>query len=196
MSGNLTHVEHLVSRDQRRTNKGHKGGVFWLTGLSASGKSTLAMRTEEALLKAGLHAYVLDGDNVRKALCSDLAFSEEDRKENIRRVADVAALMADAGLVVIAAFISPFAEDRKKAREKYPEHFNEIYVKADLATCEERDPKGLYKKARAGEIDDFTGIDSPYEEPLSPDLTIDTQSDDVDSSVRTLFEFIKNKVAL
>ena len=139
---------------------------------------------------------MLDGDNVRHGLNADLGFSPEDRAENIRRVGEVAALMADAGLIVITAFISPYKADRDRARVAAPSHFHEIYVRADLATCEGRDPKGLYKKARAGEIREFTGIDSPYEAPENPEITVDTQSSDVETCVEQVLNYIENHVAL
>lgn len=193
---NLTPVEHLISRKERVANKGHRGGVFWFTGLSASGKSTLAMRAEEILQEKDLHPYVLDGDNIRRGLCADLEFSDQDRTENIRRVSEVAALMADAGLIVIAAFISPFEEDRAKARARCGDMFHEVYIKADLETCEDRDPKGLYKKVRSGEIQNFTGVDSPYEEPSFPDLVLDTQNDNIEASVEQLVNYIEQKVRI
>ncbi len=191
---NLTKVNHLVSKQDRTSNKDHRGGIFWLTGLSASGKSTLAMRAEAALQEKGLHAYVLDGDNVRCGLCRDLSFSDEDREENIRRVSEVAALMADAGLIVISAFISPFKLGRENARAVSSAPFHEVYIKADIETCERRDPKGLYKKARAGEIKNFTGIDSPYEVPETPDLVLDTENQDIEQSVQALIEYIESEV--
>ena len=144
----------------------------------------------------GYYTYVLDGDNVRHGLCKDLGFSPEDRAENIRRIGEVAALMADAGLIVISAFISPYQEDRNRARAAAPDVFNEIYVSADLATCEDRDPKGLYKKARAGEIAEFTGIDSPYEAPSNPEMVVDTQNNDIDTCVEQVIKYVEERVAL
>jgi bifunctional enzyme CysN/CysC len=149
--------------------------IVWLTGLSAAGKSTLAMVIDQKLHALGCHTYVLDGDNLRRGLCNDLGFTHEDRVENIRRVAEVARLMVDAGLIVIVAFISPFASDRKMARELVGEdEFFEVFVDAPLALAEQRDPKGLYRMARSGNLANFTGIDSPYEAPANPDLRIDT----------------------
>ncbi len=171
---NITKVAHAVSRTERAAKNAHNGAVIWLTGLSGSGKSTLAMALERALHEQGKQAYVLDGDNVRFGLNSDLGFSPEDRTENIRRIGEVANLMANAGLICITAFISPYREDRDRARQAAKELFCEVYVKADVAVCEERDPKGLYKKARAGEIPEFTGISAPYEAPEEPDLVVDT----------------------
>ncbi|MFV2082496.1 MAG: adenylyl-sulfate kinase [bacterium] len=165
----------MISRDDRDRRLGHGSAVIWITGLSGSGKTSIAHGVEAALAERGVHSYVLDGDNIRQGLCSDLGFSDEDREENIRRIGELSRLFVDAGLVVIAAFISPFRRDRDRARALFGEReFFEIYLKCDLATCEERDPKGLYRKARAGEIKDFTGISSPYEEPLEPELTLDT----------------------
>ncbi|AGH98778.1 adenylyl-sulfate kinase [Micavibrio aeruginosavorus] len=188
---NLHTVHGLVTAAERTTRMGHRGGVFWLTGLSGAGKSTLAMRVERALFDRGFATYVLDGDNVRGGLTADLGFSPADRSENNRRVAAVAGLMADAGLVVLSAFISPFRADRARARGFVPAGaFHEIYVRADLATCELRDPKGLYKKARIGQIADFTGIDSPYEEPENPDMVVDTQTHDIDHCVRMIVDYV------
>lgn len=193
---NLYTVDHLLDRTGRARLKGHQGGVFWFTGLSGAGKSTLAMAVERALFEKGYHTYVLDGDNVRHGLNADLGFSPEDRAENIRRVGEVAALMADAGEIVVTAFISPYRSDRERARQAASGIFHEIYVKADLATCEKRDPKGLYKKARAGKILDFTGIDSPYEFPENPDMVVDTQAYDPDVCVRQIVRYIEETVAL
>ena len=187
---NIHAVDHLLTAVARGARNGHKGAVIWLTGLSGSGKSTLAMRVENLLFTRGLQTYVLDGDNVRKGLCADLGFSPEHRMENIRRVGHVAALMADAGLVTITAFISPYRADRRRARDAAGDKFHEIYVKADLETCERRDPKGLYKKARKGEIKDFTGISSPYEAPEYADLTVDTAVHGIDSCVEMIVEYI------
>ncbi|MDE1151682.1 MAG: adenylyl-sulfate kinase [Micavibrio sp.] len=187
---NLYTVDHLLTAGARTVRNGHKGLVIWLTGLSGAGKSTLAMRVEHALFSKGMQTYVLDGDNVRRGLCKDLGFSPEARAENIRRVGELAALMADAGLVTITAFISPYIADRQKAREAAGENFHEIYVKADLATCEKRDPKGLYKKARSGELKEFTGVSSPYEAPLQPDLTVDTAAQGIDACVEEIVNYI------
>ncbi len=195
-SDNIYHVDHLMSHASRAQNKGHQGGVFWFTGLSGAGKSTTAMAVEKALFDKGYHTYVLDGDNVRHGLNADLGFSPEDRAENIRRVGHVAGLMADAGLIVITAFISPYQDDRDRARTAAPDAFHEIYVKADLETCEKRDPKGLYKKARAGEISDFTGIDSPYEHPVNPELVVDTEINDVETCVQQVLDYIEAQVAI
>lgn len=154
------------------------------------------MAVEKALFERGFFTYVLDGDNVRHGLCSDLGFSPEDRAENIRRVGEVAALQADAGLITISAFISPYKEDRDRARAAAPDHFHEIYVRADLSTCEDRDPKGLYKKAREGKIADFTGIDSPYEPPDNPELVVDTQHNDIDTCVAQIVRYIEQHIGI
>ena len=187
----MTRVRHSITTADREKRNGHKGGVVWLTGLSGSGKSTLALELEKRLNDLGFHVYVLDGDNLRHGLNADLGFSPQDREENIRRVGEVAALMARAGLIAISAFISPYRSDRLRARASTGDAFHEVYVDADLATCEKRDPKGLYKRARAGEIPDFTGISAPYETPESPDITVDTARHDVDSCVRQLVDYVK-----
>lgn len=195
-SENITMTHHFLSPESRAQVKDHRGGIFWLTGLSGAGKSTIAMAVERALHEKGYHPYVLDGDNIRHGLNADLGFSPQDRTENIRRVAEVAALMADAGLIVITAFISPYRADREKARAAAPEIFHEIHVLADLPTCEARDPKGLYRKARAGEIGEFTGINSPYETPISPDLVIDTQRNNLAFCGAQVLNYIEQSVTL
>jgi bifunctional enzyme CysN/CysC len=160
-----------ITRHDRERIKGQKGRVIWFTGLSGSGKSTMANALEQALHQSGNHTYVLDGDNIRHGLNKDLGFSDADRVENIRRIAEVARLMADAGLIVITAFISPFKKEREMARDLIgSEHFFEVYVNTPLAVCEQRDPKGLYKKARCGELPNMTGISSPYEAPDHADF--------------------------
>jgi bifunctional enzyme CysN/CysC len=181
---------HLVAPEERARRNGHRGAVIWLTGLSASGKSTLATALERRLFSAGAAVYTLDGDNLRVGLNNDLGFSGEDRAENIRRVGEVAALFADAGMIVITAFISPMARDRALARRAAGNLFHEVYVRADLATCERRDPKGLYKKARAGEIAEFTGISAPYEPPTEAEFIIDTQEFALDRCVQDLFDYV------
>ena len=195
-SQNIYEVESLTGYEARCRAMGHYGGVFWFTGLSGAGKSTLAMAVERALFERGYHTYVLDGDNVRHGLNSDLGFSPEDRTENIRRVGEVAALQADAGLICVTAFISPYREDRDRARRAAPTQYHEIYVKADLETCESRDPKGLYKKAREGKIPEFTGIDSPYEHPENPELVVDTQHNDIETCVAQILRYIEANIAL
>ncbi len=190
-STNIYSVEHSVEANSRAQVNGHTGGVLWFTGLSGAGKSTLAMEVEQRLFKRGLQVYVLDGDNVRRGLNKNLGFSPDDRAENIRRIGEVAALFADAGLVCITAFISPYQADRDRAREAAPGLFHEVYVKADLATCEERDPKGLYKKARAGEIADFTGVSAPYEPPSAPEMVVDTAQSDIADCVEEIVAYVE-----
>jgi bifunctional enzyme CysN/CysC len=196
-AANLTPMRHEVTDAERATRLGHAGAVVWFTGLSGAGKSTLAMGLERRLFDAGYGVYVLDGDNIRRGLNANLGFSPEDRQENIRRIGEVAALFADAGLICIAAFISPYRDDRQRAREAARGgHFFEVYVRADLAVCEARDPKGLYWKARHGEIKGFTGIDSPYEEPDAPELVIDTTQQDAAACIERLFEFLRTRCRL
>ena len=182
-SRHLTRVAHSVATTEREKHNGHRGGVLWLTGLSGAGKSTLAFALEAELFARGYQVYVLDGDNVRHGLNADLGFTHRDRTENIRRVGEVAALFADAGFVCISAFISPYRADRETARVAAKGRFHEVYLDADVETCERRDPKGLYRKARAGKIRDFTGVSAPYEIPTSPDLVIPTGSTDIASSL-------------
>ncbi|NPE64394.1 adenylyl-sulfate kinase [Dickeya dadantii] len=168
--------DHPVTREDRERQHGHRGVVVWFTGLSGSGKSTLAGALEQALFARGVSTYLLDGDNVRHGLCRDLGFSDDDRRENIRRVGEVARLMVDAGLVVLTAFISPHRAERQMVRELLDqEQFLEVFVDTPLAICEARDPKGLYRKARAGELRNFTGIDAVYEAPEQPELHLDGQ---------------------
>ncbi len=190
-STNITRVENTVSSDERAMKNGHAGGVLWFTGLSGSGKSTLAVELERKLFERGYHVFVLDGDNVRHGLNANLSFSPEDRAENIRRVGEVAALFAGAGTLTLTAFISPYRSDRDRARLAGEGAFHEIFIKADVATCEGRDPKGLYKKARKGEIKDFTGISAPYEAPDAPELTVDTSAHDIDECVAQLIEYVE-----
>jgi bifunctional enzyme CysN/CysC len=193
-STNIHEVDYHITPTQRSFANGHKGGVLWFSGLSGSGKTTLALELQRHLFAKGYQVYVLDGDNIRGGLNSDLAFSPQDRQENIRRVGEVAALFANAGMIVITAFISPYRSDRYKARAAAQNTFHSIYVKADVNTCEGRDPKGLYKKARAGEIKDFTGISAPYEEPENPDLTIDTAGLSVEQSVALLLDYVEQNL--
>lgn len=195
-SRNIYKVEHGVSAQARAERNGHRGGVLWFTGLSGAGKSTLAMAVEQELFRKGYHVYVLDGDNVRYGLNANLGFSPDDRSENIRRVGEVAALFADAGLIVVTAFISPYRADRQRAREAAKGNLHEIYVEADIETCEQRDPKGLYKKARLGEIPDFTGISAPYEPPESPELVVDTRVLSVEESVAKILDYVEKNFSL
>jgi bifunctional enzyme CysN/CysC len=186
-SKNIASVAHGVRRTERERNNGHRGGVLWFTGLPASGKSTLALLLEQRLYREGIAAYVLDGDNIRRGLSADLGFSAADRSENLRRVAEVAKLLADAGFVCIAAFISPLRRDRDQARAINGADFHEIYIKASLPACEARDPKGLYRQARAGLLADFSGVGAPYEPPSSPDLIVDTEHWEIDACVERIF---------
>ena len=178
---NITWHEHHVSKSERENLKGQRGAVLWFTGLSACGKSTVANTVDHLLAGRGRHSYVLDGDNVRHGLNKNLGFSPEDRTENIRRIGEVAKLFCDAGLLTLTAFISPYRADRDKVRELLDDgDFIEIYVNASLETCEQRDPKGLYQKARAGEIKGFTGIDAPYEAPENAELVLDADTKGID----------------
>jgi len=191
-SANVTWEDRRLTKEDYRQRNGHDSVVLWFTGLSGSGKSTLAHQVEEKLFEKGWYTYILDGDNVRHGLNGDLGFSEADRRENIRRIGEVAKLFVDAGVAVLAAFISPYREDRDRVRALFaPGEFIEIHVKCDLDICEQRDPKGLYRKARAGGLPDFTGIDSPYEEPQSPELTVDTGKLDVTDSVSRILEYLE-----
>jgi adenylyl-sulfate kinase len=196
VSDNLTKTQMAISSNQRWARNKHRGAVVWLTGLSGSGKSTLATLLEKQLFESGRQTFVLDGDNLRFGLCSDLGFSEKDREENIRRVGEVAALFSQAGQIVICAFISPYQKGRDLARQATPSDFYEIYLKADLEICETRDPKGLYAKAREGRIKDFTGIGAPYEVPHSPDLIIESGKEKAIESLEKLLRFVETKVAI
>ena len=191
MSTNLTKHNFLVSREQREKNNGHPGIVIWFTGLSGSGKSTIANKLDVELNKRGLKTYILDGDNVRMGLNKDLGFSPESRKENIRRISEVAKLFADSGTIVMTAFISPYREDRDLARGVIGLDYVEVFVNTPIEECIKRDPKGLYKKAIAGEIKGFTGIDAPYEEPLSPEISLGNLS--IEDSVAVLIECLREK---
>lgn len=190
---NLTWHQGTVDRRQREELLGQQGAVLWFTGLSGSGKSTVACALETALHSLQRPAYRLDGDNVRHGLCRDLGFSKQDRDENIRRVAEASRLFLDAGLICLTSFISPFREERRKAREIVGSGFLEVYVSAPLAVCESRDPKGLYRKAREGAISDFTGISSPYEAPESPELTVDTSSLTLDEAVEECLALLRQR---
>jgi len=186
----IWHNGYITRSDRNRLNN-HKSGLVWLTGLSASGKSTIAHCIERELFNQGIHTYVLDGDNVRHGLNSNLGFSREDRKENLRRIVELSKLFVDAGILVLAAFISPYREDRDYVRKRFDsDNFIEIYVKCSVEECERRDPKGKYKKARAGIIKNYTGISAPYEEPLNPDLIIDTEKLNIEDSVQSILELL------
>jgi len=189
---NLTRYRRRLSKEDYRKRNGHQPLVLWFTGLSGSGKSTLAHLVEEWLFEKGWYTYILDADTMRTGLNRDLGFSQQARRENIRRVGEVARLFTDAGVVVLAACISPFREDRERVRALLePHEFIEIFVKCPLAICEARDPKGLYKKARAGELPEFTGIDSPYEEPDNPELVIDTGRLNIADSVSGIVSYLE-----
>lgn len=184
--------EGRVTKEDREKLLKQKGVVVWLTGLPASGKSTIARELEWRLYNMGKLAYVLDGDNIRHGLNSDLGFSPEDRKENIRRIGEVAKLFADAGIITITSFISPYREDRERARSLLKEgEFIEVYLKCPLEVLMERDPKGLYKKALAGEIKEFTGISAPYEEPLNPEIILETDKETVEESTEKIISYLK-----
>jgi adenylylsulfate kinase len=190
---NIIYHQASVTRQRRNKLNNHRSVVLWFTGLSGSGKSTLAHSLEEKLFQKGCKTFVLDGDNVRHGLNSNLDFSEAGRTENIRRISEVSKLMLESGLIVMTAFISPINKDRGEARQLISnEDFIEIYCKASIETCETRDVKGLYKRARAGEITNYTGIDSPYEVPENPELTIDTDNQSLEGSVSTILSFLKS----
>jgi adenylylsulfate kinase len=196
-SGNVVWHECCVKRTDRNRLNNHGSGLLWFTGLSAAGKSTIAHNVEKVLFERGIRTYVLDGDNVRHGLNSDLGFSPADRRENMRRVGEVARLMVDAGLIVLACFISPYREDRKTVRRLFKrDAFMEIYVKCPVEECEQRDPKGQYRKARAGMIENYTGISAPYEEPQNPDLVIDTQALAVEESVEKVLSFMSARALI
>ena len=190
-SDNIYWSHGKVTAAQRELRNGHRGCVLWLTGLSGSGKSTIATELERELFNLGRHVYILDGDNIRHGLCSDLGFSHKDRTENIRRVGEVAKLLADAGVICITAFISPYRADRELARKILPrDRFVEVYVNAPVSICEQRDPKGLYAKARAGQIKDFTGVSAPYESPANPEIELHTDKLTVPESIAKVLDFL------
>jgi|TARA_B110000483_G_scaffold201917_1_gene243243 adenylylsulfate kinase len=192
-NSNVIYHQATVTRKRRNKLNKHRSVIIWFTGLSGSGKSTLAHVLEEKLFNQGINTYVLDGDNVRHGLSSNLNFSNIDRKENIRRVGEVSKLMLDAGLIVLTAFISPFKADRNAVRKLIPKgDFIEVYCKASLKTCEQRDVKGLYKLARAGKIKHYTGIDSPYEIPENPELIIDTELEKLDESASKIYQYLND----
>ena len=192
-SKNITWHHADVKREDREKQNGHQSAVLWFTGLSGSRKSTIALAVEQALHGMNCRTYVLDGDNVRHGLNKNLGFSPEDRTENIRRIGEVANLFTDAGVIALTAFISPYRADRDEAREISGDRFIEVYVKCDLAICEERDTKGLYKKARAGEIPEFTGISAPYEEPENAELIVDAGVSDVEECVIQILDFLRTR---
>lgn len=197
MKENIIKHNFAVSKKERGHMKGHNNLVLWFTGLSGSGKSTIANALEIFLLEKDLHTYILDGDNVRKGLNNDLTFAPEDRKENIRRIGEVANLMLDAGLIVLSAFVSPYRDDRERVKHIVGEdNFYEVYVNTPIEECERRDVKGLYAKARKGEIPNFTGISAPYEAPIDPIIEIDTTKLTIQESVEIIYSTIENKLKL
>lgn len=194
---NLTYQSFLISKNHRNIKNNHKSIVIWMTGLSGAGKTSIANELEILLFSKNIQSYILDGDNTRMGISADLDFSDTSRIENIRRIASVSKLMNDAGLVVITSLISPFEQNRELAKKIIgDENFILVYVKCDLETCEKRDVKGLYKKARNGEIKNFTGIDSDFEVPKHPDIIIDTKNNTIDDSVRQIYNYIKAKLKL
>ena len=196
-SSNIIYHHATVTQQRRNKLNNHKSVLLWFTGLSGSGKSTLAHALEEKLFQMDCRTFVLDGDNIRHGLNSNLDFSEDDRRENIRRISEVSKLMLESGLIVMTAFISPFRKDRNEARALIKNaNFIEIYCKASLETCEKRDVKGLYKRARAGEIKNYTGIDSPYEKPVNPELVIDTDKEKLDYSVSKILNYLQENVLI
>ena len=193
-ASNIVWHKASVDRESIAHQRGHKSAIIWFTGLSGSGKSTLANALNVALFKKGLSTYVLDGDNIRHGLCKDLGFSDLDREENIRRIGEVSKLFLDAGVIVLTAFVSPFRSDRDRARKLVNKNdFLEIFCAANLDVCEKRDTKGLYKKARLGQIKDFTGISSPYEIPNNPEIIVDTGTLDLNNSVKTIVNYLKKE---
>ena len=197
MQKNIVKHSYSVNRDSRKKLKQHQSILLWFTGLSGSGKSTIANCVEQELHKNSIHTYTLDGDNIRKGLNSDLSFSPEDRSENIRRIAETAHLMMDAGLVVLAAFVSPYRNDRDHIRKIVgDDNMVEIYINTSIEECERRDVKGLYKKARKGEIKNMTGISAPYESPLHPDIQINTEEVTIVDATKQIINFINPKLIL
>lgn len=196
MTGNnIIPQKHVITKIDRNKLTGNKSFVVWFTGLSGSGKSTLVNVLEQRLHQKGVLTYILDGDNIRNGLNYDLGFSDADRKENIRRIGEVAKLLSDSGIVVLTAFISPFREDRQIVRNLLErDEFIEVYVKCPVEICESRDVKGLYKKARDGQIKEFTGLDSPYEEPENPEITVDTGKLSIEESVNFIYDYINSKL--
>lgn len=195
-STNIKFTEHKVSLADRWLGNGHRSGILWFTGLSASGKTTLAFEMERILFQRGWRTFVLDGDNVRHGLCADLGFSAGDRAENIRRIGEVAKLFAESGCLVITAFISPYRADRDRVRAIAGDLFHEVHIATPLEVCEERDPKGLYVKARCGEIEGFTGISAPYESPHAPELQLDTSRLSVEESLGELMKYVDTKFSI
>lgn len=194
-STNVVWASGVITRNDREDQNGNRGVILWLTGFSGSGKTTLAVALEKALFERGHHCYRLDGDNVRHGLCADLGFTPKDRDENIRRIGEIAKLFADAGFVAISSFISPYRSGRDEIRESVAREsdFVEVHVECPIEECENRDPKGLYKKARAGKIPEFTGISAPYEPPLNPEIVIHTSEHEVEECVEQMLHFLEEK---
>lgn len=191
-STNITWHDSEVTKEDRQRQNDHKSAVIWFTGLSGSGKSTISVALEKALFEEGKHSYRLDGDNVRHGLNKNLGFSPKDRKENIRRIGEVSKLLVDAGTIAITAFISPYREDRDEVRDILEDgEFIEVYTECSVEECEKRDPKGLYEKARSGEIKEFTGISAPYEAPKHSEITINTETQSIDESVEHILNYLK-----
>lgn len=191
---NIVWHKGYIDREARNKLNEHKSFVLWFTGLSASGKSTIAHLVEKELYEQGIRTYVLDGDNVRHGLNADLGFNRDDRRENLRRIVEVCKLMVDAGIVVLTAFISPYREDRAYVKSRLKNDYIEIYVKCSVEECERRDPKGLYKKARAGIIKNYTGVSSPYEEPENPDLVINTEALGIKKTVEKVLFYLRERI--
>jgi len=195
MSKNIVQHNYQITKEDRIAINGHKSMLLWFTGLSGSGKSTIANALEKVLNSKGVSTYTLDGDNIRSGLNKDLTFAPEDRTENIRRIAEVAKLFIDAGVVVLGAFVSPYRKDRREIKTiVHPDNFIEIYINTSLEECERRDVKGLYKKARSGEIKNMTGISAPYEAPINPDLEIKTEHESIEEAVTRIVLFLKDKI--
>jgi adenylylsulfate kinase len=192
--GNIVWHDHRVTKTERRKLNNHKSCVVWFTGLPSSGKSTIASKVEHQLHNRGVRTYLLDGDNVRHGLNSNLGFSPQDREENIRRIGEVAKLFVDAGMITFVAFISPYSKDRERARKLLEDgEFIEVYVKCPVEVCEQRDPKGQYQKAKKGEIKEFTGVSAPYEEPLNPEIILETDRLAVDESVKKIVDYLEKR---
>jgi adenylylsulfate kinase len=197
MSKNVIPHEYQISKEDRQKAKSHKSFLLWFTGLSGSGKSTIANVVEQELYNLGVNTYTLDGDNIRKGINNDLSFSPEDRTENIRRIAEISNLMIDAGLVTLAAFVSPYKKDRENIKSIVKDvNFVEVYINTSVEECERRDVKGLYKKARAGEIKNMTGISARYEAPENPDIEIETEKVSVETAVKQILDYIRPKLQL
>ncbi|MBD3263717.1 MAG: adenylyl-sulfate kinase [Candidatus Omnitrophica bacterium] len=193
-SSNVVWHQTGISKQDREKRNGHRGIVLWLTGLPSSGKSTIATELQAQVFEKGCQVYILDGDNIRHGLNGDLGFSPQDREENIRRIGEVAKLFADSGFIAMTSFISPYRKDRNRARSLMKEgEFIEVFVKTDVSECERRDPKGLYKKARSGQIPEFTGISAPYEEPQSPEITVDTEKHSKEECAKIILDYLMEK---